>query len=62
MTVYRCYFLDPENHITDVEPIDQPTDELASGQAQARFGKELCHAVEVWESGRLVCRLGTPSP
>ncbi len=58
MPVYRCYFFDPQNHITDVEAIDQPTDDLARAQAELRFAKAICHAVEVWEGGRTVCRLG----
>jgi len=60
MPVYRCYFFDPQNHITDVEPIDQPTDDLARSDADVWLAKALCHAVEVFEGGRLICRLGKP--
>jgi hypothetical protein len=61
MPVYRCYFFDPQNHITDVEPIDQPTDDLARVQAGERLAAIDCHAVELWDGSRSVCRLGCPA-
>jgi hypothetical protein len=57
---YRCYFLDPYDHIFDVESVDQPTDALASEEGARRLRTMLCHAVEVFDKGRLICRIGKP--
>jgi hypothetical protein len=58
MPEYRCYFLDPDNHIYDVVAIDEPTDALASAEGLKQLGNALCHAVEVYDRGRVICRHG----
>jgi hypothetical protein len=61
MPVYRCYFFDPQNHITDVAFVTQATDKLAQAEGFEWLTRTLCHAVEVFDGGRLICRLGKPT-
>jgi hypothetical protein len=56
MAQYRCYFLDPQNHITSWRMIDLTTDNLAQTEADRLWKIGPSHAVEVWKGTQMIHR------
>ena len=57
MPSYHVLFLDPSNHIASTDAIECDTD--GQVQARANFVVQYCGypGIEVWDCGRLVCRV-----
>ncbi len=54
---YRCYFLDADHHVFEVDMAEHPTDRHAIkwGHALAQTHAK-CIAIELWSGARLVSR------
>jgi len=51
---YRCYFLDPQNHVTSFALVDLPTDTLALAEAEKLWRSGPSHGVEVWNGPQMI--------
>ena len=57
MTSYRCYFMDGQNHIGEVENLSECTDQEAEIISIKLLGLRIQYfAVEVWDQARIVSR------
>ena len=54
MPKYRCYFLDPQNHVTSCAIIDLPTYSLARAEADKLWKGGPSHGVEVWNGAQMI--------
>jgi hypothetical protein len=55
MRDYRCFFLDGENHIRDVEVFNGADENAAIRQAQRLLAQRDYHSgFEVWQGARLI--------
>ena len=54
MAVYRCYFLDAQSHIWDVEVLDASDDAEAIALAKQLHATKASPGFEVWERSRPV--------
>ncbi len=57
MNAYRCYFLNQESHIVGVECIECHDDADARLMAAQLLSGQRYMAAEIWEEGRMVCRV-----
>ena len=58
MIAYRCYLLDEDGHIKNVQVIECATDAAALEAAQRRLAAADCPAIEVWDKARRVGTIG----
>jgi len=58
MIAYRCYLLDEDGHIKNLQVIECPTDAAALAEAERRLASADCPAIEVWDKARRVGTVG----
>jgi len=56
MPQYRCYFIDPQNHVTSFSIVTFPTDVLAREEADKLWRNSPSHGVEVWNGAEMIHR------
>lgn len=61
MSIYRCYFLDDQDHIEAAEDFDADAPDDAIDRARAMLkGRAHHHAVEVWQGARRLYAMSDP--
>jgi hypothetical protein len=59
MIAYRFYLLGIDGKIKSAEVIECLTDAAALEEAERRFATGGCPAIEIWDKGRVIGRVGS---
>jgi hypothetical protein len=61
MTQFRCFFVDERDTVESFEPLDLKDEAEAVRRAEEMLrARATAVSAEIWESGRLVARVGSP--
>ena len=58
---YRCYFIDPQDHVTSFKILDLPDDNLAQAEADSVWRSNGGHGFELWNGPKMIHRKVKPA-